>query len=81
VTAGFSWFDSENDEGICLYQWYRADDGAGTNLQAISNATHETYTLTQADVGKYLRYEIIPVATSGRLEGNPFITDFVLVGM
>lgn len=37
------------------YQWYRADDTIGTNIEAISGANSSTYTLTGYERGKYVR--------------------------
>ncbi len=43
------------------YYWHREDDALGTNLVEIG-ATGSTYTLAAADVGKYIRAGVIPVA-------------------
>jgi hypothetical protein len=52
-------------EGNSLYRWYRADS-AGAPLIAIDSAWLINYTLDSAqDVGKYLVFEVTPVAAYG----------------
>ncbi len=39
LTGSYTYSDNESDlEGTSLYQWYRADDGSGTNQAAKSVA-------------------------------------------
>jgi hypothetical protein len=40
------------------YQWTRCDTAAGANCVAISGATSQTYTVTTADLSKYLRVTV-----------------------
>lgn len=40
------------------YQWQVADDAGGTNLADISGATSVNYTVTSADIGKYIRVKV-----------------------
>lgn len=40
------------------YQWTRSNDGSGTGESDISGATSNTYTLTTADIGKYIRCRV-----------------------
>jgi hypothetical protein len=48
------------------FQWYRADDAAGTtNRVAIAGATNTTYTITADDSNKYLVFEVVPRTSSG----------------
>ncbi len=70
LTASYSYDDLNGDpEGTSLYQWYRADDASGTGKTAISGAVSLTYILTEADAGKYIIFEVIPVAQSGIEQG------------
>lgn len=70
LTASYTYSDAEADpEGTTQYQWYRADDTNGTNATAISGATAKTYTLTTADVNKYIGVGITPLATQGTSTG------------
>ncbi|MBY0420035.1 MAG: putative Ig domain-containing protein, partial [Pararheinheimera sp.] len=53
-----TWTDTENDNLTYSYQWYRADNGAGSNEVLISAATTSSYTPVQADAHKYLRVKV-----------------------
>lgn len=46
----------------------------GTNKVAISGANANMYTLTGADVDKYIFFEVTPVAQSGVPSGNPVLS-------
>ncbi|WP_368565581.1 hypothetical protein [Pseudoxanthomonas sp. UTMC 1351] len=67
LTGSVGYSDADGDaEGTHLYQWYRADDAAGTtNRVVIAGATAATYTLVTADQGKFLVFEVTPVAVTG----------------
>ena len=59
-------FDDDRDPDLAgaatpalvLYQWFRADDGAGTGETLVIQGTGDTYTLTQADVGKFITVKV-----------------------
>ncbi|WFR59012.1 InlB B-repeat-containing protein [Anaerocolumna sp. AGMB13025] len=73
----FEYADAEGDEsGISLFQWYRADDAQGTNEIAIPDAVEASYLLTEDDYGKYIRFEVTPVALTGTLTGTPVKSEF-----
>ncbi|MDM8161828.1 hypothetical protein QUH73_18570 [Labilibaculum sp. K2S] len=55
--------------GTPLYQWYRSNNAAGGGEEAIAGAVLESYNFTTADLGKYIRVGITPVATAGTLLG------------
>lgn len=64
ITGTYIYSDLENDpQGASTYQWYRADVPTGPDLP-IAGANQKTYTITTADLGKYLTFEIVPVSTS-----------------
>lgn len=73
LTGSYTYGDGDGDaqQGSGL-QWYRADDGAGTNQVPIAGATNDTYVLTAADLGKVLRFEVTPRDDQG-LAGAPAI--------
>ncbi len=52
-----------------MFRWYRADNASGLNEVAIPGAIARTYTLTQADAGKYVSFQVTPSATSGNTPG------------
>lgn len=51
-------------EGESIYQWYRADS-IGVNVVAIDTANKINYTVDTLDIGKYLVFEVTPVALGG----------------
>jgi hypothetical protein len=70
LTASSGYADADGDnEGTSIFQWYRADNGQGTNEVAISGATDATYTLTFADEAKYIRVGVVPIAQTGTSPG------------
>ena len=62
ATSG-TWSDADGDGRTYSYQWYRADDSSGTNLDLIAGATSTSYTLTTSDAHKYLR--VVVTANDG----------------
>ncbi|WP_374264745.1 putative Ig domain-containing protein, partial [Zoogloea sp.] len=48
------------------YVWEVADDAAGTNVRTISGATAASYTLTAAEIGKYVRVKVY--GSDGKVE-------------
>ncbi|GAB4341932.1 MAG: hypothetical protein Fur0042_03750 [Cyanophyceae cyanobacterium] len=73
LTGTYTYGDADGDaQQGSGFQWYRADDGAGTNQVAIAGATNHTYVSTAEDVGKVLRFEVTPKDAQG-LAGAPAI--------
>ena len=62
-TTPGTWSDINGDALTYSYQWYRADDSSGTNLNPITGATSASYTLTTSDAHKYLR--VVVTANDG----------------
>lgn len=74
LTASYTYKDAENDkEGKSVYQWYLADNTNGENKQAIKGANELTYTLAKEDLGKYIIFEVIPIAKTGSKNGDKAI--------
>lgn len=70
VTATYTYSDAESDpEGATTFQWYVADDAAGTGLTAIEGAVEKTFLIQEAQNDKYLRVAVTPVATAGTIAG------------
>ena len=67
-TTNGTWSDADGDTLTYSYQWYRADDNSGTNLNQIAGATSTSYTLTSSDAHKYLR--VVVTANDGRGRTN-----------
>ncbi len=71
LLGDYQYADPENDpEGTSVYQWYRADDASGLNEVPVAGATGMTYTIQSADIDKYLRFSVIPVASAGNIQGS-----------
>lgn len=72
-TATYTYEDVNGDpEGQSIYKWYRADDEQGTNAVVIAGANQLTYVLTAAEAGKFMAFEVTPVAATGdSLVGKP----------
>jgi len=66
LTGDYTYSDVDNDpEGTSIYKWYCSDNSDGSSPTLISGATGNTYTVTSSDFGKYLGFEVTPVATVG----------------
>ena len=71
LTGHYTYSDINGDsEGTSTYKWYRADDVAGLNKTAIPGAITKTYVLTTVDIGKYISFEVTPVALTGIPQGS-----------
>lgn len=71
LTGTYDYADAENDlEGTSTYRWFRADDNAGLNEDPISGATSTTYSLGGGDLGKFIRYGVVPIAATGTTTGT-----------
>ena len=67
--------DLEGDALTFTYQWYSADDAAGTNELAITGETANTYTLSDTDSGKYISVKVI--ANDGILDSTEATSNYV----
>jgi len=78
LTGSYTYYDYESDaEGASTYKWYRADDATGTNQAAISGATALTYLFTEADIDKFLAFEVTPLAVTGSTPGTTVRSDYL----
>ncbi len=64
LTAAVYTDDPEGNGTVSSYQWQSSADGS-TDWTAISGATSSTYTLTEAEEGKYVRVIIVYTDGSG----------------
>lgn len=68
--------DADNDfQGASVKKWYAADDASGTNTALV--ATAATYTLSRADLGKYIRLGVTPVALTGTSPGTEAFSTWI----
>ena len=71
LTGSYDYSDANGDlQGTSTFKWYRFDDAGGTNETEISGATSTTYSLVEADLGKYISFEVTPVALTGTSPGS-----------
>ena len=73
LTGSYDYSDADNDlEGDSRFQWYRSDDAVfDAGDAAISGATGQSYVVQAGDSGKYLFFEVTPVALTGITSGTP----------
>ena len=70
LTGTYTYYDAEGDaQGVSTFRWIRSAD---TTLDAgdTTVATTTNYTVQAADVGKYLFFEVTPVAATGTTPGS-----------
>lgn len=73
MTGTYTYNDTENDvEGLSQYQWYRCDNANfdGSPKVPIPGAIGTHYTANNRDAGKYLFYEVKPIASVGTMQGT-----------
>ncbi|PYG90333.1 S-layer family protein, partial [Ruminiclostridium sufflavum DSM 19573] len=75
LTGHYTYYDVNNDsQGTSIYKWYRADDSSSLNKAEIAGATGITYILASADLGKYISFEVTPVALTGTTQGTAVLS-------
>ncbi|MDD3363843.1 MAG: S-layer homology domain-containing protein [Syntrophomonas sp.] len=71
LTGIYTYADAENNpEGSSTYQWYTSSSTDGTDKTVITGAACLTFTLTSSEIGKYLFFEVTPIASIGRTTGT-----------
>jgi len=74
LTASYSYTDANADpEGASVYKWYTADNATGTNQTPIAGATATSFTVTNAQAGKYIGFGVTPVALTGTTTGSEVV--------
>ncbi len=75
LTGEYTYHDANGDlEGQSVYKWYRSNNELGTDKSLIAGANSHTYTLTVNDEGKYIFFQVIPVAVTGNAVGMPVMS-------
>jgi hypothetical protein len=70
ITGNYTYFDPNADlEGESIYQWYVSDDPYGITAEIIDGAVFENYLIAEEHYGKYLVFQVTPVAATG----NPYL--------
>lgn len=60
---------TSDDPGSLSYQWYRCSSSDGSGAVAIAGATGASYTITEDDIGLYLKAEVTAENDPGSLFG------------
>lgn len=77
LTGSYAYSDEESDlEGVSTFKWYRATDNSGTGKTEIAGANAKAYTLQAADLGKYISFEVTPVAATGTKAGTEVLSSY-----
>ncbi|OAS19226.1 dockerin type I domain-containing protein [Paenibacillus oryzisoli] len=72
LTGGYNYTDADNDvESGTTFKWYAADNADGLNKTSIAGETAKTLKLKAAQFGKYIIFEVTPIAASGTAAGTP----------
>ncbi|WP_161793348.1 glucoamylase family protein [Cohnella kolymensis] len=62
VYGSYDFYDANGDqEQGSIYRWYRADEKHG-KFKQIKDASSRTYTPTEKDLGKFLKFEVTPMS-------------------
>lgn len=72
LTGSYTFSDEDpgDSEGATTYKWYRVDNDEVSNKTEISDANAKTYTLTAADSGHKIIFEVTPADSRGEV-GSP----------
>ncbi|WP_225999969.1 S-layer homology domain-containing protein [Paenibacillus sp. BJ-4] len=82
VTGSYTYSDDDGDlESVTgsVYQWYSGSESDGSGKTPIAGATGLTYTITDADIGKYLFFEVTPKAQTGMPAGIAVVSSGLTV--
>lgn len=71
ITAEYEFIDEDGDsEGTSVYRWLRLDEPNG-DYTRIEGANNKSYTLTNDDLYKYIKFEVTPVSENEPEIGYP----------
>ena len=75
LEAEYSYQDNNSDiEGVSQFAWLRGDSRTGAFVY-IEDANEQQYVLTESDIGKYIKFEVIPVANAEPFVGEKAQSD------
>lgn len=74
LQGSYTYYDADKDtQSGTTFRWLRCDSQTGT-YTAITGATNQSYTVVQADLGKYLKFEVTPRASTGISPGTTVLS-------
>lgn len=69
LTGVYTYADAESDpQGTSTFRWLSSSTSGGA-YTPINAATNQTYTPVSGDIGKFLKFEVTPIAASGTTTG------------
>jgi hypothetical protein len=75
LSGHYKYADLEGDaEHGSVYKWYRASTHNLSDTIRITGANDTTYVLTDADLGKYIYFQVTPNALTGTVTGTPVLS-------
>ena len=75
--GSYDYTDTDGDVDASTYQWYTATDNQGTGLLAIDGATAINYTLTNNELGKYIRLGVLAASATGTSPGTEVFSPWI----
>lgn len=77
ITGLFTYSDENNDpQAEALHKWFVADDNTGANGMEISSNNTSELTLNYDHEGKYIAYQVTPMAASGIEQGQTVLSNY-----
>ena len=74
LTGSYTYSDADSDsEGTSTFRWLRYDDSGCTTGETVVG-TNQTYVLTGSEEGKWIKFEMTPVASSGVSPGSAVVS-------
>ncbi|RZL03724.1 MAG: hypothetical protein EOO89_28335, partial [Pedobacter sp.] len=77
LAGSYDYADAENDVDASTFKWYTATDASGTNATPIVGATSQNYTLTNAELGKYIRFGVQAASATGTTPGVEVFSSWI----
>lgn len=75
LIGSYQYSDTEGDtEGSSQYQWYTGTNSVGAGSAPLAGANSISYQLTNAEIGKYIGFSVVPVAQVGSSPGTMVTT-------
>ncbi|WP_271753833.1 Ig-like domain-containing protein [Cohnella sp. JJ-181] len=76
LTGSYTYNDADNNlEATSTFKWYVGSEADGSDKTVVNGATGKTYTPVASDAGKYIFFEVTPVAAAGVITGSPVVSD------
>lgn len=77
LMGSYDYADTDGDADASTYKWYTATDNQGTGLLAIDGATAINYTLTNNELGKYIRLGVLAASATGTSPGTEVFSTWI----